>query len=386
MMESIGQGSTLVDRLAAPSERRLGWSPTLDGVRGISVSLIMVFHFSGDYGFYVKSFPIAVDLFFVLSGFLITTLLFEERQKRGSNSLRDFYLRRVFRLFPALYSLLGVFLVYIIVLGGDDRTRLFHEFLAAGLYSYNFFIAWTGVSGQVLVQLWTLSVEEQFYFVWPIAFIWVMKSMSTLRLRILLTLMVGFVILWPVLRMTLDQELGARTLSSFLFGISIMRPDSIVLGCLAAMWFRLEPIRLTERAQRLARLSGDIAMAIFVMALCLGGFPHFGPFVSGFSNLAVLVLAFWVVDLVRNPDRLVARLLANPVLVWLGKRSYGLYIWHMLVFFVVHGAVSGAMPGRTRLAVITAGPIAYAATVGVAMLSWKYVESPALVIKKRFQR
>lgn len=386
MTESVRAATPLVDRLAEPSERKLGWSPTLDGARGISVTLIMIFHFSGEFGWYVQSFPIAVDLFFVLSGFLITTLLFEERQKRGSNSLRDFYLRRVFRLFPALYTLLGVFLVYIVILGGDKRGHLFAEFLAAGLYSYNFFVAWTGVTGQVLVQLWTLSVEEQFYFVWPIAFIWVMKRRSTVRLWTVLTVMIGFVVIWPVLRMTLEPELGARTLSSFLFGLSIMRPDSIVLGCLAAILFRLEPLHLSHRSQRVARMSGDIAMVIFVLALSLGGFEHFGPFVSVFSNLAVLVLAFWVVDLVRNPDRRVAKMLAHPVLVWFGKRSYGLYIWHMLVFFVVHGAVAGALPGRARLVVIVTAPIAYVITIAVAMLSWKFIESPALAAKRRFQR
>lgn len=386
MRESVGNRKPLVERLAEPSERRLGWSPALDGVRGASVALIMVFHFSGERAYYIQGFPIAVDLFFVMSGFLITTLLFEERQRRGNNSLREFYLRRIFRLFPALYALLAVFLLYIVAFGGDDRGRLFRELLAAGLYSYNFFIAWSGVAGQVLVQLWTLSVEEQFYFVWPIVFVWVMTSLSVRRLRLVLAVMAAFVVVWPVLRMTLDQELGAHTLSSFVFGIAIMRPDSIVLGCLGAMLFRLEPVTLGPRAQRLAKLSGDAAFVIFVMALSLGAFPHFGPFVSGFANLAVLVLVFWLVDMVRNPDRLVPRLMSHPVLVWMGKRSYGLYIWHLIVFFVVHGAVSGALPGRARLALVVAGPISFAATIMMAMISWKYIESPALEIKKRFKR
>ncbi|HTN99669.1 MAG TPA: acyltransferase [Microthrixaceae bacterium] len=385
MSETAETSPTLMERLAQPSARRMGWSPALDGVRGLGVVLVMLYHYLGDYNFYVRGFPVLIDLFFVLSGFLITTLMFEERQKRGSVSLRAFYMRRVFRLFPALYSLLAVFLVYIIFLGGDNRGQYFQEFLAAGLYFYNFYIAWTGVVGQVLVQLWTLSVEEQFYFIWPICFIWMMKGLSNLRLRVALSVMVSFVVVWPILRMTLDSELGERTLSSFVFGLAIMRPDSIVLGCLAAMAFRLEPVDLGPRARMLAARSGDVALVIFLMALCLGGFRHFGPFVSVAANLAVLVLALWVLDLVRNPDRVVARLLANPRLVWLGKRSYGLYIWHMLVYFVIHGIVAGVMPGKARLVVLVSMPIAFAATLGVAILSWNFIEGPALRIKKRFE-
>ena len=111
----------------------------------------------------LKGSPILVDLFFILSGFLITTLLFEERAATGGVSLRGFYMRRVFRLFPAVYTLLAVFVVFALIFGGEHRGGWLREAAAAAFYVYDFYVAWFGIEGQnlALIQLWTLSLEEQ---------------------------------------------------------------------------------------------------------------------------------------------------------------------------------------------------------------------------------
>ena len=154
----------------------------------------MSFHFLVQMTDQLDGTPILVDMFFVLSGFLITTLLFEERAKRGAISLRDFYLRRIFRLFPAVYALLAVFTLFALVVGGEHRAQLLAEALTAALYVYNLFVAWTGVEGQVLIQLWTLSLEEQFYFVWPLLLIGALKLGRQRRFPVLIGAMLAVVV------------------------------------------------------------------------------------------------------------------------------------------------------------------------------------------------
>ena len=371
-------------KLAGPTERKLGWNPALDGARGVSVVLVMSFHFMGSR--YLDGAPILVDMFFMLSGFLITTLMFEERAARGAISLRDFYLRRVFRLFPAVYTLLAVFLVFALLFGGAEREQYVIEFLAAAFYVYDFWIAWVGVEGQALVQLWTLSLEEQFYFVCPLLLIGAMKAGKARRMNALLVGMFAVVIIMPVLRMTLTPELGGKTLESFIFGFSILRPDSLVLGCLVAMIFRLDPAKNSAALQRFLPIGGNIALVMFAMTLCLGGFTPFAPFVSLFYNLTVIAMALWILDLVRRPEAKFASLLALPICRWFGKRSYGIYIWHLLIYFVILSFFENVFVGRPKLALLVTFPIAFAVTIGVSVLSWNYVETPALKYKERFAR
>jgi peptidoglycan/LPS O-acetylase OafA/YrhL len=384
--------SPLASRLTGPTHRRLGWNPALDGVRGVGVVLVMSFHFLG--GRYFEGAPILVDLFFVLSGFLITTLLFEERAASGSISFRNFYLRRIFRLFPAMYALLGVFLVYLVIFGGEHRRQLFEEFLAAALYVYNFLVALTGVEGKVLVHLWTLSLEEQFYFIWPILLVGALALGHRARMRGLLAAMAVIIIVFPIIRMTLwsdpsdpgEPNLGLGTPSSIAFGFSILRPDSLVIGCLAAMAWRLEPAEPDERQQRLGRLGGRIGGIMLLMTLCLGGFDLFAPFRSVFYNLTILALPFFVLDLVRRPSTRLASGLSHPWALWFGKRSYSIYMWHNLVGFVVVGFLGDLLVGRTRLVVLVAFPISFALTTGISALSWNHIETPALRYKTRFAR
>lgn len=384
--EPLEANPGLVERLTAPTVRRLGWNPALDGARGLSVLLVMSFHFLVQMTDLLDGTPILVDMFFVLSGFLITTLLFEERSGRGAISLRAFYLRRVFRLFPAVYALLAVFTVVVLVAGGEHRGELLAEALTAGLYVYNIFVAWVGVEGQVLIQLWTLSIEEQFYFVWPLVLIAALKVGRRLRMRVLLGAMFAIVVALPVLRMTLEPELGARNLESFVFGLAIMRPDSLVLGCLAAMLFRLEPTMDSARLERWLPIAGRVALAMYAMAFLLGGLTFFRPFISPFYNLTVIAMPFFVLDLVRRPTSMFAGWLAHPVWIWLGKRSYGIYIWHLVIYFPIQAFFNDVFVGRLKVSTLAAFPFSLAATIGVAVLSWNYIETPALRIKARYAR
>lgn len=384
--EPLQGGGTIADRLSGPTTRKLGWNPALDGARGASVLLVMSFHFLVQMTDMLDGTPILVDMFFVLSGFLITTLLFEERAARGAISLRDFYLRRVFRLFPAVYALLGVFTLFVLLVGGEHRAQLLAEAVTAALYVYNLFVAWTGVEGQVLIQLWTLSLEEQFYFVWPLLLIGALAVGRRRRMPMLIGGMVAIVVVLPMLRMFLEPEVGARTLESFVFGLAIMRPDSLVLGCLAAILFRLEPTMDSPALQRWLPVAGQVALVMYAMAFLLGGFAFFEPFVSPFYNLTVIAMPFFVLDMIRRPASRVSTILSHPSLGWFGKRSYGIYIWHLLIYFPIQAFFNDVFVGRVKVATLAAFPFAVAATIGVSVLSWNYIETPALRIKARYAR
>lgn len=394
-----------IDRLMAPSEWRMGWSPQLDGLRAVATLSVMMVHYTSSFGDSFEGLSISVDLFFAMSGFLITTLLFAEFDKRGTISLKKFLIRRALRLIPALVVLLAVFSAFALLAGGDDRSHYMAEVVAVLFYVYNFFVAWSGVEGQALIQLWTLSIEQQFYVSWPIVLtvIAIPRGGRAIRRRsigVLLWVMAMFVVALPVLRMTLPHDLGARTFSSFVFGLSIMRPDAIVLGCLAAFVMRVWPKRGPSRIESFLSTLGSIAVGV-ILLVCVAGpivealaarIPAvdavtwlFVPrYVSPIYNLAVVAAAVFVFDLVRNPDKPAARLLRTRPLVWLGERSYATYIWHLLIYFILKDVFAGMLPGRTRLVDIVTLPFAYVVTILVAMASWRFVEEPALRLKSRF--
>ena len=388
-MNDTSTGSSVADRLAAPSDWKMGWAPQLDGLRAIATMSIMVFHFLSSFGDLVGGLVIGVDVFFALSGFLITTLLFAEMEKKQTISIRRFYIRRAVRLFPALYTLLAVFLVFALAAGGKDRNHYLGEIVAVFFYVYNYFVAWFGVEGNALIQLWTLSIEQQFYLLWPLLFLVVFRpregqGVSQAKVKALIAAMIGFVVLWPVLRMTLPRELGERNLSSTVFGLSIMRPDAVALGCLAAVVMRLWARRDDPTRERRISVAGNIALALMLGSVALAPIDAFQPFVSPFANLAIMACAVFVFDLIRNPDKPVAKVLRSKPLVWIGERSYAMSMWHLLLFFIAKGFVEGALPGRTRLVELITLPIAFGLTFLVSMGSWRFIEQPAMKLKARF--
>ena len=373
---------------------RFRYKPALDGMRGIGVLIVMFYHYGGN--IWLHGGPILIDLFFVLSAFLITNLLLDEVHKDGSINLRGFYWRRVMRLFPAMYALLaavGVLALIVAITGSEEvPAAVWAEIAAVALYVYNFFLAFAGFGGdgepRFLLHLWTLSMEEWFYFVWPFALIWGLRRAR--NERTLLIACVLFVAFWFSVRVSagfagisLRDQAEVEDLAyplQVLLRFSIMRPDSLVVGCLAAVGARaLYP--LTERSRRILGYVGA-SCAIWMLIVMFGGgrWEFLDPFSAVGYNVAILGLAPFIIWINYATENRTSAFLSWPIWLWLGTRSYGIYIWHEIP--------NGLMPtfGANNAAMLARTVVLAAISIGIAELSWRFIETPFLKRKqKRFK-
>lgn len=323
----------------------LGHRPALDGLRAIAVLMVVATHF--DRGQVTEAGVMGVTVFFTLSGFLITTLLLAEREKTGRIGRLRFYQRRALRLFPALAVMLLV-IVTLTLAGFPTGVRPGMVAAVVGHVS-NWYLMATTVHGQVLWgalgHTWSLAIEEQFYVVWPLV---VMLAVRHGRRAVLAAALTGAAAsaIWAVVsgRPSLASDVSAY---------------SLLAGCALAAWMH------GRVAVRPPRWLPAVALAPLVV------FSLVGIDARSTAYLAVplmTTIAIWVV--VQRPDGWLA---ARP-LVWVGERSYGLYLWHVPV-----GLLCGQVRGLWLLISMIGIAISFALTV----LSWRYVETPFLRLKDR---
>jgi peptidoglycan/LPS O-acetylase OafA/YrhL len=337
----------------------LGYRRALDGVRGLAIVLVVLSH---SIGFPATAFS-GVELFFVLSGFLITTLLLEEHSATGRVAFAEFYRRRAFRLLPALVALLASFLVYSIVAvlagGGSLERPLFG--VAAGLgYFTNISLAVdpTAMPNE-LRHLWSLAIEEQFYIVWPPVLFLVLRGRKGLALAVLTG-----ACLFSVAQQ-IGLYLGGAEAARISFGTDT-RSTSILVGCIVAIAL------LTSARPALlsvARTASPLAIACFVGLLTLApGLDLFSAWVSAFA----LCCACLVVVALDDRSAL-ARVLAVSPLVFLGRISYSLYLWHVALFWAFDQHTNPQLMDLPVLAL----------SIGFAVASYYLVEMPFLRRRRR---
>ena len=388
--DATGRGS----RAAAPDAvgpirvdaEPLHYEPALDGIRAVAVLAVMAFHFLG--AEYFAGGLIGVDVFFVLSGFLITSLLLDEQNRTGAVSLRGFYHRRVLLLFPAMYTLLGLVAVAAIFIGAEYPS-VWAELGAAALYSYQIFLGLFGFatpdSPRVLFHLWSLSVEEWFYFFWP--FLLLLGLRSRARQRTLIAAASAGAGFWVLVRLsgeavgvnwTHDDPFvgtGVTYVGEVLYRFSAMRFDQLLVGCLLAVVVRRYALVASgPGAPRRRWLDAAAALGTLVLVaelLLAGRVGAFDPFGSIGFNLALAGIPFAVLWIHLNPRVGPARWLSLPLAVWIGKRAYGLYLWHE-VLNILTPKPAGTAALLVRLVVLVV------ASMGVAELSWRFIESPFL--------
>ena len=313
--------------------KRLGYVPALDGLRGVAILLVVATHYFGLPG----GGPIGVGLFFVLSGFLITTLLLEEHAVSGEIRLRDFYLRRARRLLPGLIALL---IGYSVVAGPSGLKVV----AIAGFYTANIAEAfWSPnpVAHTALAHLWTLAQEEQFYLVWPALLIAILRRRR--QTAVVAALLVAF-IGYRMAYVGLDKGISVDRL----YGPDL-HADWLLAGVLLAFVY--------GRGRSIPDVAATGAFAALFMGLLLNPWTQTWFVWTSTLFLAASVALVWA----AVSDTQMAMLLSARPLTWLGRISYSLYLWHVPVF-----AVFGYRHALVAL------PMAILA----AWLSYRFVEQP----------
>jgi peptidoglycan/LPS O-acetylase OafA/YrhL len=338
------------------------YRPALDGVRGIAILLVLGKHAFG----WPKQGGLGVDLFFVLSGFLITSLLLEEHRKHGRVSLRNFFWRRALRLFPALFAML---LAYVAVKAAQgELSDAVGPLTLAATYTANIALAGAASSmPEALSHLWSLAQEEQFYVFWPPLLLLVL---GLRRPRLLPRFVIGAIILFALERARLG---GAGASLGRVYFAPDTHAEPLLVGCLFGIWnVNGLPALLTPDRQR--RVLALVAAALFLGASVFLHDLWLAIYVTPLFTVLAGAAAVVVISAARDDYGIARVLLARP-LVGLGRISYGLYLWHVpLLAAVGAAALDRGLPISIAAAI---------AAVAIAAVSHRFVETPFLRMKSR---
>jgi peptidoglycan/LPS O-acetylase OafA/YrhL len=361
---------------AIPTERGRQW-PAFDGLRAIAVLAVVVFH--ANYPSFIHGGYVGVDVFFVLSGFLITWLLTTEHDSLQGIAYGKFYARRALRLFPALAALIVVSILLVTIDGGLVVYR--HETLV-GLpwvlfYLGNWPIAWgNSLTLGLLAVTWTLAIEEQYYLLWPLGLNKLLARVD--RRRIAAGLMIAAV-LEELVRfvMGLSNDLAVNLWAD---KATVTHSDGLLVGsALALMWTTRATWKLWPIIERRANELGLVGAALVGASILLGTPNLHTTYV--WVTVAVYGTLLLVTSLVARPTSWISLILALAPLQWIGRRSYGMYIWHFPIIVVV---LNLNLPAThlhfTRFA------IEIVAIFVVTALSYQVIEQPFLRRKIRFSR
>lgn len=353
---------------ANPTHFQLGYQPALDGLRGISILAVMGFN---GHLLWLEGGFIGVDIFFVLSGFLITFLLVQGYREKYGIGLWHFYFRRALRLLPALVAVIVACIVYSLLFDHAKPVIKWKGVLFTLFYVSNWAqVPPMGPGLGLLSHTWSLSVEEQFYIIWPLLLLVLLKLKSK---PVVLTILCSLVTI-SVFMNVWFWHAGVPFLRMY-FG-SDTRANELLIGCIAALvlsWGMLQPSNRLKWAFHSASL---ISLAGILISFFL--IRHNGAFVyNGGFTLISIATAVLILDLLLFPSRL-SRCFEFAPLVWLGKISYGLYLWHFPIFEatgkLLEGNVSPVFYGITGVVV----------TLLIATISYYFLEQPFLKLKHRY--
>ena len=376
----------------------LSYIPSLDGIRALSVLAVIVYHANK---LWLPGGFLGVEVFFVISGYLITLLLLAESEKNGTVSLKEFWLRRARRLLPALWVVVLGVVVFAALFQREILGTLRGDVIAALFYGFNWFQVWVGTSYFTsfefvpLRHLWSLAVEEQFYLIWPVVMLVVAKfgkrrlpivSAVFVLIAVALAVYTGVVYQPGVISTIADtpeqfMSLFGQSVSrvDYLFLGTITRSSGLLLGAALAIWWRpwlLQNSRAGEsKLYDFVGFGGLVALAFMMWRFNTviegtdGGTVGYdllfrgGFFLTDIASVALIAAA------VHPGSKVIARGLSNPILVWLGRRSYGFYLFHWPVFqFYRRFAGKGLTPYEFVVLVLLA--------LALTELSYRYIETP----------
>jgi len=343
--------------------QRTRFFPGLDGLRCLSIVLVVAYHVSGVHTGFLGRGYLGVSLFFAISGFLITTLLLREQDTHGQISLGRFYARRSLRIFPLYYAVLGIYVLLVLFAekGVKERAEFFANLPSFLTYTSNWFVNLDPQHPDkriIFYFAWSLATEEQFYLLWPGVMRLARKAGAALFMTGLLAISLWAP--WAVETGKLDGSLlSVRILASF--------APPICLGCLAAL-----AAHSREGFAWLYRVLGHawvppVALAAVVAAVAVNGTPFW---------LTSVVMTALVVSCCISTRHPLMPLLTFSWARYIGTVSYGVYLLHMLAFNVVRRLVP-----EQGFAVYF--PLTMALSVLAAGLSFRYFESWFLRLKER---
>jgi peptidoglycan/LPS O-acetylase OafA/YrhL len=346
-----------------------GRAPGLDGVRALAVLAVLAFHEQ------FAAFPggfLGVDVFFVLSGYLITDLLVSQWDRRGYLDLRGFWVRRARRLLPALAVVLVTVTAGVAVIEPGQLGAIRPALVAAVTYSSNWWQAaqhqsyFTGYGPPSPLQhLWSLAIEEQFYLVWPLILIAVLLTCRSRRLRAGIAWLAAAA---SAIAMAAIYMPGTDP-SRVYYGTDT-HASALLIGAAIALSF---PLRQLRTAQREDTLRADIAglAGIAILAWSMGHFSGSDPVLYP-AGLLIAALGAGALVLAAATPGSVSGMLSWKPLRWIGVRSYGIYLWHWPVIALA-AAVTG--PGSAGVGIWL---IETAIAIGLAAASWQWIEEPII--------
>ncbi len=381
-------------RPGAPSEiSRVPYLPGLDGMRALAVVAVMVYHANSDWlpgGF------LGVEVFFVISGYLITLLLISEKERTSNVDMKQFWIRRARRLLPALFAMMIALTIWTALFERDALGKLRGDVIAAFFYVSNWYQIWTGAGYTAandfapLRHLWSLAVEEQFYLIWPIVMFALLRGGSR-RIadisRYLVLAALAITVLTALLFYSGPIGTPAVTPDAYwtIFGRPISKIDALylatptragglLLGAAFAMIWRpvavmRGPLRTKGRLLDGIALLGLIALGAMVWSMYLIDADGANAWVFRGGLLLCAIATLMIVSAVTHERAITPRVLSIPALLWIGTRSYGLYLFHWPIFQIMRDIAGNKLKLHEFF-------VAMALTCFITELSYRFLETP----------
>lgn len=350
---------------------RQGYIPALDGLRGMAAMSVVLFHLGLPF---MQRGWLGVDAFFVLSGFLITLLICREWEGAGKVSLHNFYMRRILRLQPALILIIIVCFAFVARTGTLEQLKIttWGAFTSLAMVS-NWGLLFNMPYGLGLLSMnWSLSVEDQFYLIWPPLLV-LLLSRGVGR-QAILRLLALFATLSMLLRLAMALVPGQ---DNRLYYGTDTRADGLLLGCIVGLLFAWDLLPKS----RTAHICIGVLLAIGAAGVAyLSLDSSVSDYVLYFGGLAAfsLWIALFIVHIVASPARRLVAVLTWRPLVWLGTVSYSLYLWNGPVIAIL-GSTIAELPGPAIVGLRLLGSVAMAA------FSYYIVERPISRLRYKFR-
>ncbi len=372
---------------------RVPYLPGLDGMRALAVVAVMIYHANADW---LPGGYLGVEVFFVISGYLITLLLISEKERTYTVDMKQFWYRRARRLLPALFTMLIALTIWTSVFDRDALGKLRGDVIAALLYVSNWYQIWTGAGYTAanefapLRHLWSLAVEEQFYVVWPLVMFALLRGGTRKIADLSRWLVVAALVITIVTAVVYTSgpvgtpevtpdaywNVFGREISKFDWSYlgTFSRAAGLLLGAAFAMVWRpvavmRGPLRTKGRLLDGVALLGLLILAAMVWWMWLispsGGNPLL--FRGGFLLCAAATLM--MIAAVTHERAYTSKVLSLPLLLWIGTRSYGLYLYHWPIYQIIRGIAGNKLSFSEFV-------FAMIATVIITELSYRFVETP----------